>query len=317
MGHKSKLSEGKKMFISVMVIFFIYAVIFILFEDYDRTHLMPFDEASDWHLLLFSLFVMTGLAFLLYRYAHNMDERISREQAEKENIMRRELTQNIAHELKTPVASILGFTETILNTPDISNADKDMFVNRTHAQALRLKALLQDISILNRMDYATELFKMERVNVADIVADIVKETATAINSRNMKLRNCLPQSIIIHGNISLLYSIFHNLIDNSLNYAGKETIINMTADEHTDCWQFTFSDNGIGIEEKHLPRIFERFYRIDKGRSRSLGGTGLGLSIVKNAVILHGGTITAHPTTGGGLTFKFSLKKDNRSRYIP
>ena len=92
-----KLSEGRKMWLSVMVVFLVYATIFILFEDYDRKFIMPFNEVSDWHLLIFSVVVMAGLCFLLFRYAKRMDERISREQAEKENRMRRELTQNIAH----------------------------------------------------------------------------------------------------------------------------------------------------------------------------------------------------------------------------
>ena len=107
-----------------------------------------------WHLLLFSLAVMGGLALLLHRYARRMDERISREQAEKENQLRRELTQNISHELKTPVASILGYTETILDDPQMNSETQRQFIQRTHAQAQRLTALLQDISTLNRMDYA-------------------------------------------------------------------------------------------------------------------------------------------------------------------
>ena len=142
------LSEGRKMFISVMVVFAVYALIFILFEDYDRKFLEPFDEVSDWHLLLFSLVVMVGLAFLLHRYARRMDERISREQAAKENQMRRELTQNIAHELKTPVASILGYTDTILDNPQMPSETQQQFIERTNAQAHRLTALLQDISTL-------------------------------------------------------------------------------------------------------------------------------------------------------------------------
>ena len=305
-----RLSEGRKMFISVMVIFAVYALIFILFEDYDRKFLQPFEEVSDWHLLLFSLVVMAGLAFLLHRYARRMDERISREQAAKENQMRRELTQNIAHELKTPVASILGYTDTILDDLQMPSETQRQFIERTNAQARRLTALLQDISTLNRMDYAAHQLTMERTDVSVIVGDIVEETAIALDKRHMKLNNCLPQSIIIQGNPSLIYSIFRNLVDNAINYAGEGTTIDISAEQSDNYWTFRFSDNGVGISEEHLPRIFERFYRIDKSRSRSIGGTGLGLAIVKNAVILHGGTITARQSERGGLEFEFTLKKD-------
>jgi two-component system OmpR family sensor kinase/two-component system phosphate regulon sensor histidine kinase PhoR len=301
------LSEGSKMFISVMVVFALYALIFILFEDYDRAYLEPFDEVSDWHLLLFSLVVMAGLALLLYRYARHMDERISREQAAKENQMRRELTQNIAHELKTPVASILGYTDTILDDPQMNCETQRQFIERTNAQARRLTALLQDISTLNRMDYAAHQLTMERTDVSAIVSDIVQETAIALEKCHMTLNNCLPQDIIIQGNPSLIYSIFRNLIDNAINYAGEGTTINISAESTKDVWTFRFSDNGAGIAPEHLPRIFERFYRIDKSRSRQMGGTGLGLAIVKNAVLLHGGTITAHSVENGGLEFVWTL----------
>lgn len=304
-----KLSEGRKMFISVMVIFAIYAAIFILFEDYDRYHLSPFEETSDWHLLIFSLVVMAGLSWLLHRYALRMDERISREQADKENQMRRELTQNIAHELKTPVSSILGYTETLLNHPEIDESKRRQFLERTLSQSHRLTSLLEDISTLNRMDYAAEVLTWERVDVSRMVADIVQETELAVNNKQMTLRNALPQDIVINGNQSLVYSIFRNLIDNAVNYAGKGAIITIAATEKKDQWLFTFADNGAGISEDHLARIFERFYRIDKSRSRAMGGTGLGLAIVKNAVQLHGGTITAQSAPGKGLTLTFTLSK--------
>jgi two-component system OmpR family sensor kinase/two-component system phosphate regulon sensor histidine kinase PhoR len=304
------LSEGRKMFVSVMVVFAVYALIFILFEDYDRKFLEPFDEVSDWHLLLFSLVVMVGLAFLLHRYARRMDERISREQAAKENQMRRELTQNIAHELKTPVASILGYTDTILDNPQMSPETQRQFIERTNAQTHRLTALLQDISTLNRMDYAAHQLTLERTDVSAIVGDIVQETAIALEKRHMKLNNCLPQHIVIKANPSLIYSIFRNLVDNAINYAGEGTTIDISAEQTDDNWMFCFSDNGVGIAPEHLPRIFERFYRIDKSRSRSIGGTGLGLAIVKNAVLLHGGTITARIAEKGGLQFDFTLRKE-------
>ena len=295
---------------SVMVIFAVYAVIFILFEDYDRKMLAPFDEVSDWHLLLFSLVVMVGLALLLHRYARRMDERISREQTEKESRIRRELTQNISHELKTPVASILGYTDTILDNPQMDDQTRQQFIERTHAQAQRLTALLQDLSTLNRMDYATDVLSMERVDISVMMADIVEETALAVASKRMQLKNCLPQDVSIDGNWSLVYSIFRNLVDNAINYAGEGTTMELSAEDKGNCWAFTFKDNGVGIAEKHLPHIFERFYRVDKGRSRSMGGTGLGLAIVKNAVLLHGGQITVTNISSGGLQFDFTLKKN-------
>lgn len=305
----NKLSEGRKMWSSVMIIFIIYAATFILFDDYDRNWIEPFNEVSEWHLLVFSVVVLIGLSFLLHRYAQKMDKRISQEQAEKENKMRRELTQNIAHELNTPVASILGYTETILDTPDMDEDTRKLFTVRTHAQATRLKVLLQDISTLNRMDYARNVLAMERVNVSKLFSDLEIETSLSIKRRQMSLRNYLPQNIIVHGNPSLLYSIFRNLVDNAINYAGEGAVIEVSAQENADFWLFTFADNGMGIEEVHLSRIFERFYRVDKGRSRSLGGTGLGLAIVKNAVMLHGGTVTVQSSVGKGTTFRFSIRK--------
>ena len=214
---------------------------------------------------------MAGLALLLHRYAHRMDERISREQAAKENQMRRELTQNIAHELKTPVASILGYTDTILDNPQMDGETQRQFIQRANAQAKRLTALLQDISTLNRMDYAAHQLVKERTDVSAIVSDIVQETTNALEKRRMTLNNYLPQDIVIQGNPSLIYSIFRNLVDNAINYAGEGTAIDISAEQTDDSWTFRFSDNGVGIDPEHLPRIFERFYRIDKSRSRSMG----------------------------------------------
>ena len=220
------------------------------------------------------------------------------------------LAQAISHELKTPVASILGYTDTILDNPQMDDQTRQQFIERTHAQAQRLTALLQDLSTLNRMDYATDVLSMERVDISVMMADIVEETALAVASKRMQLKNCLPQDVSIDGNWSLVYSIFRNLVDNAINYAGEGTTMELSAVDKGNCWAFTFKDNGVGIAEKHLPHIFERFYRVDKGRSRSMGGTGLGLAIVKNAVLLHGGQITVSNISSGGLQFDFTLKKN-------
>ncbi len=303
-----RLSEGNKMFISVMTIFVIYATVFVVFEDFDR-HGLPFIDSSDVHLLIFAAATMVLLAVLLYRYSRRMDDRIRREQDLKQTEMRRQLTQNISHELKTPVASIMGLTETIINNPQLTDEQRLEFTSRTHAQAQRLSHLLQDLSTLNRMDYASQQLEYSPVDLSQLVADIIYESDAACEQRQMTVNNQLPDILVIKGNRQLLYSIFRNLMDNAINYAGTGAIIGISAVETTRHWRFTFSDTGHGIADEHLPHIFERFYRVDKGRSRAMGGTGLGLAIVKNAVLHHGGNIQALRNQSGGLTIEFTLHK--------
>lgn len=232
---------------------------------------------------------------------------------EEQNVLKRQLTQNIAHELKTPVASIQGYLETIIGNPGMSEDTKKQFLDRCYAQSQRLASLLSDISTLNRLDDAPELMPFEEVDIAKTVGQIMKETALEMEHRKMKFDNQLPPTLVVRGNPSMIYSIFRNLTDNAISYAGEGTTITLTAREEMGKWHFTFSDNGIGVPHEHLGRLFERFYRVDKGRSRKLGGTGLGLAIVKNAVILHGGTISASNNIEGGLRFDFSINKTNKS----
>jgi len=230
-------------------------------------------------------------------------ERTKEEQA----ILKRQLTQNIAHELKTPVASIQAYLETILQTPQMPDETREQFLQRSYAQTQRLSALLQDISTLNRMDDAPQMKEFQDVDLNAVVETIERETALLLEHRGMTLLNQLPQGIHVKGNPSLVYSIIRNLADNALAYAGEGTTVTLTARLDAAQWHFTFADNGVGIPPQHLPRIFERFYRADKGRSRKMGGTGLGLAIVKNAVLLHGGNITAQNLPTGGLQFQFNL----------
>ena len=234
---------------------------------------------------------------------------------QEQDILKRQLTQNIAHELKTPVASIQGYLETILDNPNINDSMREQFLKRCYAQSQRLTSLLQDISTLNRMDDAPDMIGTEDVNISEIVANIQKETALQLQQKQMSFVNKLPNDVMVKGSPSLIYSVFRNLTDNAIAYAGKSTTITLTAqpieniDEEMKSpkWQFTFSDNGVGVPVEHLPRLFERFYRVDKGRSRKMGGTGLGLAIVKNAVLLHGGTIRVVNNFNGGLRFDFTL----------
>lgn len=230
---------------------------------------------------------------------------------EEQNLLKRQLTQNIAHELKTPVASIQGYLETIKENPNLNEDMRNQFLERCYAQSQRLTSLLRDISTLNRLDDAPMTNDFEPVDIAQTVYQIEKETALQLRQRNMTFDNRLPLHVLVNGNPSLIYSIFRNLTDNAIAYAGEGTTITINASKNeADRWHFTFSDNGTGVPGEHLPRLFERFYRVDKGRSRKMGGTGLGLAIVKNAVLLHGGTIVVANNIDGGLRFDFTLKEN-------
>lgn len=224
--------------------------------------------------------------------------------------MKRRLTQNVSHELKTPVSSIQGYLETILSNPDLTPEKRQFFLERCYSQSTRLTGLLRDISVLNRLDEASEMFDVNSVNIAKLVSEIDKECSNEMNKRHISSEIDIDSNTLINGNYSLLYSIFRNLYDNAIAYAGENCSIKVKCySEDNDFYYFSFSDNGVGIPQEHLSRIFERFYRVDKGRSRKLGGTGLGLSIVKNGINFHKGEISAESIQGEGVTFYFTLAK--------
>lgn len=232
-------------------------------------------------------------------------------QQEQESRLKRQLTQNIAHELKTPVSSIRGYMETILST-QMEEARKKMFMERCYAQSKRLTDLLRDISMLNRLDESKDLYDTDNTDLQKIITEVINESQAALTERNMtvEMRN-LHDKMTLNGNYSLLYSIFRNLTDNAIAYAGQGTRITIDCYLEDDkYYYFSFSDNGVGVPEEHLNRLFERFYRVDKGRSRKLGGTGLGLAIVKNAVLFHKGEIWVKNEPSGGLNILFSLRKN-------
>lgn len=225
--------------------------------------------------------------------------------------LKRQLTQNIAHELKTPVSSIQGYLETIVNNDHIPQEKMKVFLERCYAQSNRLSRLLRDISVLTRMDEAANMIDMEKVDISMLVTNIVNEVSLELEEKRITVVNSLKKNIQIRGNYSLLYSIFRNLMDNAIAYAGSNIQIQINCfREDESFYYFSFADTGIGVSPEHLNRLFERFYRVDKGRSRKLGGTGLGLAIVKNAVIIHGGNISAKNNPGGGLEFVFTLAKE-------
>lgn len=232
-------------------------------------------------------------------------------QEEEQVRLKRQLTQNIAHELKTPVSSIQGYLETIVENPDLPHDKIKAFIERSYAQSNRLAHLLRDISLLTRMEEAPNMTEKEAIDLHALIKNILNEVTLQLDEKQITVYNELPNNLVIKGNPSLLYSIFRNLTDNAIAYAGTGIQINIRCfrqDEHY--FYFSFTDTGVGVSPEHLSRLFERFYRVDKGRSRKLGGTGLGLAIVKNAVLLHGGSIFAKNNPQGGLEFIFTLAKE-------
>lgn len=229
---------------------------------------------------------------------------------EHENELKRQLTQNISHELRTPVSTIMGYMESILENPNLEPERQKFFIERSYQQSQRLTALLQDISTLTKLDEKKKIYEKQECNLHSILQEVLKDLRLEIEKKNFKVEHNITEKMFLLGNQSLLYSIMRNLMDNALDYAGENIKIEINCyREDERFYYFTFSDNGNGVNEEHLNRLFERFYRVDKGRSRKMGGTGLGLAIVKNAVLYHKGSITAKKTPGGGLTFVFSLKK--------
>ena len=270
--------------------------------DHELEQRLPDDELGE---------ISHTIITLYWKLRHSEEDKLR---------LKRQLTQNAAHELKTPAASIHGYLESILDHPDMPQDKRQHFLERCYAQSERMSKLLMDMSQLTRLDEMPTSLSINKENnnaidIVPIIYNVLEDTALQLKDKGIEPVVELPASIIISSPFaepeSLIYSLFRNLVDNALAYATGATRILITYDNG----EFSVADNGVGVPPQHLPYLFERFYRVDKGRSRKLDPlflpvtdqTGLGLAIVKNTVVAHGGTITALPTPGGGLTVKFTL----------
>lgn len=230
------------------------------------------------------------------------------EQSEKVRI-KRQLTNNMNHELKTPVASMQVCLETLMSHKDLTDEKRDEFISRCYAANERLRKLLADIAVITRMEDGSDNIQKEPINLKELVSEICDEYEEAAKEKGISINNTIICDITIPGNSTLLSSIFRNLIDNALAYSGANLLKIWYEDTQKSHITVYVADNGCGVPAQHIPRLFERFYRIDKGRSRRAGGTGLGLSIVKNAVLWHGGSIKVENLKEGGLLFTFTLQR--------
>ena len=272
-----------------------------LFELEERRY-MRTDSLLIVSILLIFLLSLIAVMYLYRRYRQ-------REKALQEQMTRRlkhEMTGNIAHELRTPVSSIRLYLETILGNPSLENEKKELFLQRSYQQTLRLTEMISDISMITKLEEVPEQFKLEPVNLKFCFDEVCEEMSSALKDKGMSVRNNLPP-LCIHGSYTLIYAIFRNLLENTIKYAIAADCIEVNyskgaAGEH----EIDYHDNGKGIEDSELEKIFERFYRIDTDRSKT--GSGLGLSIVRNAVLFHNGSIKAYRVSPTGLGFHFTLR---------
>lgn len=229
------------------------------------------------------------------------------EQRDKERI-KHQLTNNISHEIKTPVHVIQACLETVENN-NLDDDTRKSLIDKAYQNVKRLTSLLADLSVITRISDAPDQIQLEPVDVTAVINRVADDMKVFPPSRQMRIHIDVPEGVSVNGNLSLIESIFRNLFTNAFNYSGGRDVRVAMTDETSDYYTFTFADNGIGVPPEHLNRIFERFYRVDTGRSRALGGTGLGLSIVKNAVLFHKGKISVENQYNGGLKFTFTLHK--------
>lgn len=232
---------------------------------------------------------------------------VIRQQQEKSD-MKRRLTNNINHELKTPVASMQLCLDTLLAHPDMTPSQREEILSKCARASQRLARLLDDVAAITRLDDGSTQIALEQVDIAHIVAETIEQYTMQADAKGIRIVNSVTFDSPIPGNRSLMESVIGNLLSNAIEYSGG-SVIEISQFIDSRHIEINVSDNGCGIAPQHLPHIFERFYRIDKGRSRRAGGTGLGLAIVKNAVAWHGGTVSAAPRTEGGISFTVTLPR--------
>lgn len=231
---------------------------------------------------------------------------------EKDRI-KRELTANINHELKTPVGVIQGYIDTMVDNPDMSVETRDRFLFKTQDSVHRLSALIQDITQLTRLDNKGTLGNLTVVNFHDLAfsfENFLRESN--VLPEDMSFSFDLPLNCLVQANEQLLQAVLLNLTKNAAAYShGTLCRLEMTAEDE-DTYTFVYYDDGVGVAPEHLPHMFDRFYRVNAGRSRDTGGTGLGLSIVEVTIKSFGGKISISNRHPSGLQFTFTLLKYNR-----
>lgn len=222
--------------------------------------------------------------------------------------VRRDFVANVSHELKTPLTAIRGFVETLLDDEEMDPATRRRFLERSRDQAMRLGTLVSDLLVLSRVESESDALERKPIDLRNPVRDGIRRLTPDASGRRLEFRAEVPdQPVPVLGDTESLRQVADNLLDNAIKYTPDGGAVAIRLRTESGFAVLEVEDTGIGIETKDLGRIFERFYRVDKARSRELGGTGLGLSIVKHIVEAHAGRVTVASRPGRGTTFRVEI----------
>lgn len=222
--------------------------------------------------------------------------------------VRRDFVANVSHELKTPITSISGFTETILDDPQLPAEQRNRFIQIIFTQSQRLQAIIEDLLSLSRIEEHGRELPRSFIHASQLIDTVLHMCSHAAKEKNIAIAVDVPGTAQLYGNSNLLEQALTNLVQNAIKYSAAGSRVQIAAHPtQSACFQFIVQDTGAGIPQQDLPRLFERFYRVDRARSRELGGTGLGLAIVKHIALVHKGTIEVKSTLGKGSTFTLSV----------
>jgi two-component system phosphate regulon sensor histidine kinase PhoR len=221
--------------------------------------------------------------------------------------MRREFVANASHELRTPLAAIRGFAETLLNSSDLEAGSVRQYLEVIDRHSKRLGNLVDDLLELSRIESGKTQLEMEVVDVAALAQRIARDNQSRATDKDLDLTTSAHGPIEAWANATAVEQVITNLLDNAIKYTDPGGVLELEVESEPDQVRVRLRDSGIGIPESDLGRIFERFYRVDKARSRELGGTGLGLAIVKHLLQIMGGDIHVTSEVGKGTEFTFTL----------
>lgn len=266
---------------------------------------IPHDELGD----------ITRQIIFIYNERLRAMERQRKEHAvamhaiEEKALAKRQMSNNINHELRTPIGVIKGYLDTILENPDMDESSRTHFLKKASEHVDRLVNLIADVSAITRLEEGAGVISTEEINYHDLVFTIANDLEESKTMGDMTLSFDIPLDCSVEGNFNLLSNMILNLCKNSAAYSKGTRCELVLTDSDSDFHYFEFRDDGTGVSEEHLPHLFDRFYRIDSGRSRKAGGTGLGLPIVQNTILAHGGKIEVFNGKLGGLAFRFSIPR--------